>query len=198
MYASYKHAIVVHGHGSAFRLARHFAAGQLVILHESLHEEWYYAFLKPWVHYVPLSTHMRDLPRVLGWVKANPGRVKAIADAGAQLFDEKLGYAGSLRFVHALLTALSAAQRELNVSALVQKFAMHEHPLSRAKLGPRAPRPTLDPVTGCADWGCTCQGFSDKFDTWTRHWGGAESEDEIIKDWWVHKKCNTRPIGGER
>eukprot|EP00038_Savillea_parva_P004030 m.133240 g.133240 ORF g.133240 m.133240 type:complete len:409 (-) comp11352_c0_seq3:241-1467(-) len=42
----------------------------------------------------------------------------------------------------------------------------------------------------CQTWNCSCQGFSDVFDTWPYHWGSATPE---AKKFWMDKKCDTYP-----
>ena len=49
----------------------------------------------------------------------------------------------------------------------------------------------------CTRWQCTCQGFSDQFDTWRGHWGNAP---ETTRQWWTkggsaaaRPSCTTMP-----
>eukprot|EP00038_Savillea_parva_P004031 m.133266 g.133266 ORF g.133266 m.133266 type:complete len:285 (-) comp11352_c0_seq7:61-915(-) len=42
----------------------------------------------------------------------------------------------------------------------------------------------------CHAWNCSCQGFSDVFDTWSYHWGSAPQE---TKKFWLEQQCDTYP-----
>ena len=44
----------------------------------------------------------------------------------------------------------------------------------------------------CSAWDCTCQGFSNVFDTWPFHWGLAPRTGEQ-RQWWMDHKCDTAP-----
>jgi hypothetical protein len=52
------------------------------------------------------------------------------------------------------------------------------------------------PSTLCNVWGCTCQGFSDTFQTWPMHWGEA-SKNSKAKEWWISTRCATKPAAGD-
>ena len=52
------------------------------------------------------------------------------------------------------------------------------------------------PSTLCNIWGCTCQGFSDTFQTWPMHWGEA-SKNSKAKEWWISARCTTKPAAGD-
>jgi hypothetical protein len=45
----------------------------------------------------------------------------------------------------------------------------------------------------CKTWNCTCQGYSDIFDTFQFHWGKAMSQSDYVKAWWMDHKCATIP-----
>ena len=55
-FSRYQTALVASGYGAAFRVGRHLASGQVVVLLRGPHEfdEWYYPLLTPWVDSVPV------------------------------------------------------------------------------------------------------------------------------------------------
>eukprot|EP00035_Acanthoeca_spectabilis_P006099 m.120564 g.120564 ORF g.120564 m.120564 type:complete len:445 (+) comp13348_c0_seq1:660-1994(+) len=60
---------------------------------------------------------------------------------------------------------------------------------------PAAPLPTTVATTkaespSCSEWDCSCQKFSNLFDTWPGHWGKATGD---ARGWWVGQLCTTRP-----
>jgi hypothetical protein len=47
-------------------------------------------------------------------------------------------------------------------------------------------------INKCSDWGCTCQGFSDKFRTGhNKGWG--HSPNDGTRKWWTDNRCTTTP-----
>jgi hypothetical protein len=54
-------------------------------------------------------------------------------------------------------------------------------------------KPTVEGLTMCEPWNCTCQGFSDTFDTWYYHWGKARNQPIEVRSWWTDHKCDTKP-----
>jgi len=54
----------------------------------------------------------------------------------------------------------------------------------------RANEPPLETDSACQQWGCTCQGLADAFDTWPYHWGKATDQ---AKTFWMRWRCNTYP-----
>ena len=99
-----------------------------MILHMSLHEEWWYAMLEPYVHFVPLSHDMSDLPDVLEWVKANPEKVEQIGKNAAAFMDEYLGTDGNSEFVRRLLVALSDISYEIDMKAEIHTRSLQPWP----------------------------------------------------------------------
>ena len=102
---SYRTVIVLDGYGAAFRLPAHFCAGQCVIL-ATQHEEWFYRFMKPWEHFVPLEPDLSNLPEITAWVGDNPGAVEEIAQNGQQFFDRWLDLGGTAAYVAGVLRIL--------------------------------------------------------------------------------------------
>ena len=65
---------------ASFRLKHLFLCGSLVY---HVGEEWvefFYSALKPWVHYVPVGTKLRNVEELLEFAKENDEVVKKIAD----------------------------------------------------------------------------------------------------------------------
>jgi hypothetical protein len=51
-------------------------------------------------------------------------------------------------------------------------------------------------INKCTEWGCTCQGFSDKFRTGhNQGWGHCPNDG--TGQWWINNKCTTVPITEE-
>ena len=55
-------------------------SGSLVFKQESEEVQWFYYFLKPWVHYVPVREDLSDLIENIQWAKAHDLEAKAIGE----------------------------------------------------------------------------------------------------------------------
>ena len=66
-YKNHRLVIDIDGQGSTDRFYKLLASGSTV-LKQTLCEEWHDERLMPWVHYVPISMHMEELPEVVRWL----------------------------------------------------------------------------------------------------------------------------------
>lgn len=83
-----RHRLVmdIDGQGSTDRFYK-LLASQSTVLKQTLCEEWHDERLVPWVHYVPVSMHMDELPEIVRFLtEEEAGRevAKRIADAGRE------------------------------------------------------------------------------------------------------------------
>ncbi|KAL7551518.1 hypothetical protein ACHAWF_014704, partial [Thalassiosira exigua] len=60
----------------------------LLFHHVTPTKDYVHDLLRPWVHYVPVRSDLRDLRRKFEWAESRPERAKAIADAGTALMRE--------------------------------------------------------------------------------------------------------------
>mmetsp|Transcript_1361 Transcript_1361/g.3017 ORF Transcript_1361/g.3017 Transcript_1361/m.3017 type:complete len:630 (+) Transcript_1361:146-2035(+) len=91
-YTNYQVAVVLGGIGAAFRTAKHMSAGQAIVLQRFRFEEWFYDYIEPYVHYIPLQQDFSDLYNVTTWVRDNPSKVKEIAENGKRFYEEYLSF----------------------------------------------------------------------------------------------------------
>ena len=79
--------LVTSGYGAAFRVGRHLASGQVVVLLRGPHEfdEWYYPLLTPWVDYVPVRLDDDEAPLVAALLRTQAAALDAQRDALAAL-----------------------------------------------------------------------------------------------------------------
>ena len=83
-YKNHRLVIDIDGQGSTDRFYKLLASGSTV-LKQTLCEEWHDERLMPWVHYVPISMHMEELPEVVRWLteeEAGRSMAKRIAENG--------------------------------------------------------------------------------------------------------------------
>lgn len=89
-----KHRLVmdIDGQGSTDRFYKLLASGSTV-LKQTLCEEWHDERLVSWVHYVPISMHMEELPEVVRWLTEDEAGVEVarrIAEGGRDWWSKGL------------------------------------------------------------------------------------------------------------
>lgn len=84
----HKGIIVIDGHANAWSAL--FAAllmGSCVlkVCSERGYRQWYYDYLRPFEHYVPIAADLSDLDEALAWLLAHDAKARAIGEAGRDL-----------------------------------------------------------------------------------------------------------------
>ena len=111
-YSKYQTVLVLGGIGAAFRTGRHLSAGQAIVLQDFKFEEWFVAYMDPFVHYIPLKEDLSDLKEVMEWVRDNPAEVKKIAEQGNKFYWDYLSFEQTDNHWHELLWRLSLSAHE--------------------------------------------------------------------------------------
>ncbi len=86
----YKYLLNFDGQAASFRYKTLFLCGSLVLSVDLQWEEFWYEYLIPWVHYVPLAADGSDGDAVLDFLEAHPEEAKAIAENGRQFVLQRL------------------------------------------------------------------------------------------------------------
>lgn len=86
--AQYKYILHLPGHSEAYRLGMELFSGSVVLYFPCQYQLWFFKWMKPWEHYVPLSGSMQDIYEKIKWCKANDEKCEAIA-ANARAFAHK-------------------------------------------------------------------------------------------------------------
>jgi hypothetical protein len=111
--ASHRYMVDVEGFGYSGRLKLLLHSGRVVLMQQRPWEEWFFPFLKPWQHYVPVARDFSDLAERVRWLGANPEREREIV-ADAQKFARTyLTRAAAVDAWADLLTAHAAAKGKL-------------------------------------------------------------------------------------
>ena len=107
-----EHRYILHidGNVASSRLASELFVGSTILKQDSFSSEYFYPLLRPWVHYVPVATNLRDVPAKLQWAKEHPRKAEAIAKAGADFAREHLHTASIACYWWQLLTAFAELQ----------------------------------------------------------------------------------------
>lgn len=89
-----KMVVSLDGHTASWGLIEKLSLGSVLLWHESLrgYREFYYALLRPWVHYVPIAADFSNLARARDFVLARDTqpRARAVAEAATRLIDERM------------------------------------------------------------------------------------------------------------
>jgi len=78
---------------------------------ESPAVQWYYADLKPYVHYIPLQNDLSDLVEKLQWAKDHDREALQISRQAQEFAKEHLSKESVLQYVYLLLKEYAALQR---------------------------------------------------------------------------------------
>ena len=88
----YKYQLDIDGEVNAWTgLIWKLYSGSVVFKVASHYEQWYYSFLQPWIHYIPVKGDLRDLDEQLAWALANDAAAQRIAENG-RAFVQNLTY----------------------------------------------------------------------------------------------------------
>lgn len=82
--------IDVEAHGWSGRLKFFFFANRPVFIQDRPFKEWYFQYLKPWIHYVPVSRDLSDLRTNMEIVRANPQLEKSLCQNAMEFAQNKL------------------------------------------------------------------------------------------------------------
>ena len=74
-------------------------------------EQWYYAGLKPGVHYIPLKEDLSDLIDKITWAKSHPAECEQIAKNATGFAENNLGYFDVLKYIYLLLNEYAKLQK---------------------------------------------------------------------------------------
>lgn len=85
---TYSLLIDIEGHGYSGRLKYLLHSGRPMLLVERPHKEYFYEFMKPWVHYIPIDRDLGNLVRMVKWTLENYKRALEIG-IEAQQFAQK-------------------------------------------------------------------------------------------------------------
>ncbi|KAL6048427.1 Protein O-glucosyltransferase 1 [Balamuthia mandrillaris] len=127
-YADHKYLIHVGNAGYADRLWQLLLSGSTVLWMEDGWQEWWYHFLQPWQHYVPIRMDASDLCERVEWLRAHPEEGERIAANGRQLVERLLTWENVVNYTaHVVDTylescgSLLAAQRNTKMSRWLEE-----------------------------------------------------------------------------
>ena len=107
-----EHRYILHidGNVASSRLASELFVGSTIFKQESFSSEYFYPLLKPYVHYLPVETSLRDVPEKLSWAKKHPRKARAIAEEGKRFAEKHLHLHSIACYWWQLLSAFAELQ----------------------------------------------------------------------------------------
>ena len=76
---TYAILIDVEGYGYSGRLKYLLFSQRPILLVERPHKEYFYEFMKPWIHYIPVNRDLSNLIDMIDWIKKNYKDAEVIA-----------------------------------------------------------------------------------------------------------------------
>ncbi|KAL6049762.1 Protein O-glucosyltransferase 1 [Balamuthia mandrillaris] len=89
-YAEHKYLVNVGNIGYGERFWEMLLSGSTVLWMQEGWNEWWYPYLQPYVHYVPVLSNASDLCDKVQWLKAHPEEAERIANNGRRLVEQLL------------------------------------------------------------------------------------------------------------
>lgn len=104
----FKYHILLDSNSCAFSASPwKFFSNSLIFKPDSDWIQWYYAKLKPFVHFVPVKHDLDDLPAKIEWAKAHDSEAKAIARKARKFALEHLTMADHLAYLYFVINKYS-------------------------------------------------------------------------------------------
>ena len=97
--AGYKYILHLPGHSEAYRLGMELYSGSVILYYPCEYYLWFFKWMKPWEHYVPLSGSVDDIYEKIRWCKENDEKCKIIAQNARDFARKYLSKDGVLDYL---------------------------------------------------------------------------------------------------
>lgn len=104
----YKYIVHIEGHTAAYRISRELGSGSVLLIVDSKFKTWVHEFIRPWVHYIPVSRDLEDLYDTILWCKRHDTECQRIVDNARYVFDTYLQKPYILEHLHNTLHRLKS------------------------------------------------------------------------------------------
>ncbi len=109
----YKYQILVDGNSCAYSRAYwQLFSNALILKQESPDIQWFYACLKPYVHYIPVRTNFEDLIEQIQWAQAHDEECQQISENAQAFANQNLTRDHVFLYLYLLLEAYAKKQNE--------------------------------------------------------------------------------------
>lgn len=100
--SKYKYIVHIDGNVSAYRLLLSLSTGSLILRVESEYTSWLDAYLRPWLHFIPVNADLSNLLEIIEWCRDNDTQCSTIARTA-------MNFANTMRTRENILSALEGA-----------------------------------------------------------------------------------------
>jgi hypothetical protein len=110
----YKYILHLPGHSEAYRLGYELYMGSVILYYPCEYQLWFFKWLKPWVHYVPLSGSIQDVYDKIKWCKQNDDKCKEIVMNARKFAHQYLDREPILDYLQKVFWELSSRTKNIN------------------------------------------------------------------------------------
>jgi len=108
----YKYQLLLDGNCASWPGAYWRLHTNCVVLKQSSEQiQWYYSLLKPWIHYIPISSDLADLIEKIKWAQNNDNKVKEIIKNANELARDNLKYIDMLYYIYIAIQKYAQLQK---------------------------------------------------------------------------------------
>jgi hypothetical protein len=100
--SAYKYIVHIEGHVAAYRLSLELSMGSVILLVPSNYCLWYFKWLEPWIHYVPIKPDLSDLIEQIQWCRSNDDVCYEITQNAISFYNKYLTFDGILDYLQQL------------------------------------------------------------------------------------------------
>jgi hypothetical protein len=116
--ARHKYILHLPGHSEAYRLGMEMYSGSVILYHPCQYRLWFFQWMKPWVHYIPLTGGIEDVYEKIRWCKANDEKCRVIAMNAREFAHKYLGRDAVLDYLQKTLWELYSATGKIEHTPL--------------------------------------------------------------------------------
>lgn len=109
----YKYLIAIEGDSYPSSLHWQLYSNSLTIFVDTPYIEWYYAGIKPYVHYIPLKSDCSDLEDKMIWLQENDSTAEEIAKNATEFYRSQVSNERTIHYVYRLLCRYKEKFKEL-------------------------------------------------------------------------------------
>lgn len=110
--ARFRYVVNVEGNGGwADRLRQLLLSGMVVLQQDMPAREWFEPLLRPWEHYVPVSSTLHNLSAAVDWVRAHDAKARRMQAAAASVLEEVLSVRAMVMYQTEVFRRYSALWR---------------------------------------------------------------------------------------
>jgi hypothetical protein len=108
--AEYKYILNLPGHTTSFRLSTLLGLNSVILHVSHRYHMWYEPLMKPYIHYVPVRTDLKDLITQIQWCIANDAACKKIVENAKVFYNKYLSKSGMTEYMISKLNELDNGQ----------------------------------------------------------------------------------------